>query len=339
MIIGLGISTNTFAASAVANEALRNFRSPTWLWLAFAGGLAMALLIDLLVFHRVAREISMREAVVSSAIWISLGVSFVGVVWLVLGSTAAAQYLTGFVIEKSLSVDNVFVWAVILNYFAIPNKFQHRVLFFGVFGALVLRAVFVFTGVALLARLDWLMFVFGGFLLVTAIRVGRDDAGNVHPEANPVLGIIRRVVPITTSFDGQRFFTSQNGRRVATPLFVTLVMIEVTDVVFAVDSVPAVLAISRDPFVVLSSNATAILGLRALYFLLAGAQGRLVYLNRGLAVILAFVGVKMIVSRWFHVPAIPSLAVIAAVLIVTVVYSMRSTAGLSDEVDVAEVGP
>jgi tellurite resistance protein TerC len=233
-------------------SALRNFHAPGWLWASFVVGVVVVLLLDLFVLHRTAHEISMREAAITSAGWIALGVAFAGVVWWTLGSTAAAQYLTGYVIEKSLSVDNVFVWAVIFSYFSIPNALQHRVLFWGIFGALVLRAIFVFAGVALLERLDWLLFVLGGFLIVTAIRVGRHEPGEIHPENNPLLRLVRRLVPVSATFDSRRLFTVQNGRRLATPLFVALVLIEATDVVFAVDSVPAILAISRDPFVVLS---------------------------------------------------------------------------------------
>lgn len=317
--------SSTLAAATETGPALQEFGAPGWLWIAFIVGVVAVLLLDLFVFHRTAHEISMREAAITSAGWIALGLSFAVVVWWTLGPTAAAQYLTGYVIEKSLSVDNVFVWAVIFSYFSIPNALQHRVLFWGIFGALVLRGGFVFAGVALLARLEWLLFVFGGFLVLTAVRVARHRTGEVHPENNPVLRLVRRVVPVSASFDGQRLFTTQNGRRLATPLFVALVVIEATDVVFAVDSVPAILAISRDPFVVLSSNAAAILGLRSLYFLLAGAQDRLVHLNKGLGIILAFVGAKMIASHWYHVPAIPSLAVVATVLAITVLTSLRST--------------
>lgn len=330
------LSPTAVVAAVEESSALRDFGAPGWLWAAFAVGVVVLLLLDLFVFHREAHEISMREAGITSAAWITLGLAFALVVWWVLGSTAAAQYLTGYVIEKSLSVDNVFVWAVIFSYFSIPNALQHRVLFWGIFGALVLRGVFVFAGVALLERLEWLLFVFGGFLVVTAVRVARHRPGEIHPENNPVLRLVRRVVPVSASFDGQRLFTVENGRRLATPLFVALVLIEATDVVFAVDSVPAILAVSRDPFVVLSSNAAAILGLRSLYFLLAGAQGRLVHLNKGLGVILAFVGAKMILSHWYHIPAVPSLAVIAVVLVVTVVTSLRSTTAestRSSEVD------
>ena len=311
--------------AAEAAENLRRFDLPSWLWPSFLALVVFLLLLDLLVLHRDAHEITMREATITSVAWIALGVGFSAVVWGILGGDAGMQYLTGYVIEKSLSVDNVFVWAVIFGYFSVPNRYQHRVLFWGIFGALVLRAIFVFTGVALLERLEWLLFVFGGLLLITAVRVFRHSADEIHPERNPVLRLVRRIIPITSDFDGQKLFTKEHGRRMATPLFVVLVLIEATDVVFAVDSVPAILAVSRDPFVVFSSNAFAILGLRALYFLLAGARERLVHLNKGLGIILFYVGVKMIASEWYHVPTLISLAVIAIVLAVTVVVSLRAT--------------
>lgn len=312
-------------AVEAGRTALTRFDVPGWLWWAFLIGIAGLLLLDLMVFHRESHEIELREASITSAFWIALGVAFTAVVWAALGGTAAGQYITGYVIEKSLSVDNVFVWAVIFGYFSVPNRYQHRVLFWGIFGALVLRAVFIFAGVTLLERLEWLLFVFGGLLLFTAVRVFTHEPGDIHPERNPVLRLVRRFVPISASYDGQKLFTRQNGRRLATPLFVVLVLIEATDVVFAVDSVPAILAVSRDPFVVFSSNAMAILGLRALYFLLAGAQNRLVYLNVGLGVILGFVGIKMIASRWYHLSTLLSLFIIGAVLTVTVVASLRAT--------------
>jgi len=311
-------------AGGASRDALGHFDAPAWLWLAFLVGVAILLLLDLLVMHREAHEIRLREAALTSAFWIALGLLFAVPVGLLLGGPAATQYLTGYVIEKSLSVDNVFVWAVIFQTFSIPSRYQHRVLFWGIFGALVLRAAFILSGVALLERLEWLLFVFGGLLLVTAWRVATHEVGEVHPEKNPLLKLLRRFVPVTADFHGQRLFTRIDGRLLATPLFVTLVLVEATDVVFAVDSVPAILAVSRDPFVVFSSNATAILGLRALYFLLAGAQGRLVYLNKGLAVILAYVGVKMIASEWFHVPTLLSLGFIVLVLSVTVWASLRA---------------
>ena len=312
-------------AEETSSAVLTRFDVPGWLWVGFLVATVVMLLVDLLVLHRDAHEISVREASISSAVWIAIGVAFTGVVWWVLGSQAGVQYITGYVIEKSLSVDNVFVWAVIFSYFSVPGKYQHRVLFWGIFGALVLRAVFIFAGVALLERLEWLLFVFGGLLLFTAIRVATHSSEEIHPERNPVLRLVRRVVPVTSDFDGQRLFTHIDGRRLATPLFIVLVLIEATDVVFAVDSVPAILAVSRDPFIVFSSNALAILGLRALYFVLEGARSRLVYLNRGLGVILFYVGVKMIISRWYHIDTFISLSVIAVVLTVTVVTSLRAT--------------
>jgi len=314
------VSPHLLAAEG-STQALVKFDHPPWLWPGFLVFVVVLLLLDLFVFHREAHDISLREAALSSGAWITLGVLFTGVVWAALGGEAAGQYITGYVIEKSLSVDNVFVWAVLFGYFSVPNRYQHRVLFWGIFGALVLRAIFIFTGVALLERLDWLLFVFGGFLLFTAWRVARDTGEEVHPERNPVLRIVRRIVPVAAEYDGQKLFTRE-GRR---PLFVVLVLIEATDVVFAVDSVPAILAISRDTFVVFSSNAMAILGLRALYFLLAGARDRLVYLNEGLGVILGYVGVKMLLSEWIHIDSLLSLGVISVILTVTVVLSLRAT--------------
>jgi tellurite resistance protein TerC len=309
------------------------------LWLAFVAIVVVLLLLDLFVFHREAHEISMREAGISSAFWIAVGLAFGLIVLWQLGGSAATQYYTGYVIEKSLSVDNVFVWAVILSYFAVPRAFQHRVLFWGVFGALVLRAVFIFAGIALLERLEWIIFVFGAFLLFTAVRVARHDEREIHPEQNPVLRLMRRFVPVTADFHGARFTIVQNARRFATPMLIVLVLVEATDVVFAVDSIPAILAISRSQFIVFSSNAFAILGLRALYFLLAGARDKLVHLNKGLGVLLFYVGVKMILSGFeIHIPTLLSLGIIAAVLTATVVWSLRTSSRAVEPVSGSE-GP
>jgi tellurite resistance protein TerC len=297
------------------------------LWAAFIAIVVVLLLLDLFVFHREAHEISMREATLSSVFWIGIGLAFGLVVLWQLGGSAAAQYYTGYVIEKSLSVDNVFVWAVILSYFAVPRAFQHRVLFWGVFGALVLRGVFIFAGIALLERLEWIIFVFGLFLLVTAVRVARHSNQEIHPENNPVLRIMRRFIPVTADFHGARFTVVQQAKRYATPMMVVLVLVEATDVVFAIDSIPAILAISRSQFIVFSSNAFAILGLRALYFMLAGARDKLVHLNKGLGVLLFYVGVKMILAGFgIHIPTLLSLGIIASVLTATVVWSLRTAA-------------
>jgi tellurite resistance protein TerC len=300
-------------------------------WGIFVGIIVALLLADLFLFHRKAHDVSLREAGISSAVWVTIGVAFTFVVWAWLGGPAAGQYITGYVIEKSLSVDNVFVWAVLFSYFAVPRQYQHRTLFWGIFGALILRAIFIFAGVALLERISWIIYVFGAFLLFTAWRVGTHDAGEVHPENNPVLKLMRRTIPVTSDYHGQKFFVRENAKRMATPLFVVLVLVESTDVVFAVDSIPAILAVTQSEFIVFSSNAFAILGLRALYFLLAGSADKLVYLNKGLGVILAFVGLKMLLVEVIHLPVWISLAFIAVVLTITVVASLR--AGRRDDAD------
>ena len=312
------------AAEASSSANLQSFHVSPMAWGLFLIGLAALLLLDLFVLHKDAHVISVREAAVTSAMWVALGIGFTFVVWGWLGGTAASQYITGYVIEKSLSVDNVFVWAVIFGYFSVPKEYQHRVLFWGIFGALILRAIFVFAGVALLSRFEWLLFVFGAFLLFTGVKVAKGSEHEIHPENNPVIKLVRRIVPVSADYDGQKLFTRATGRRLATPLFVVLVLIEATDVVFAVDSVPAILAISRDQFIVFSSNALAILGLRSLYFLLASAEDKLVHLNKGLGLILVFVGVKMVASHWYHLPTVLSLVFIAVVLAVTVVWSLSS---------------
>ncbi len=320
------------AASVAARADDERFHVPGWLWAAFIAGVVVMLLVDLLVLNREAHEISVREAAITSAVWIAIGLSFSLVLWGVLdnGGTAAARYLTGYIVEKSLSVDNVFVWAVIFGYFSVPSKYQHRVLFWGIFGALVMRAIFIFAGAALLDALDWMMYVFGAVLLYTAVKVFRDDEEELDPEANPVLKLVRRFVPLSEHYEGQKLFTRHGAKLLATPLFVVLVMIEITDVIFAVDSVPAILSISSDRFILFSSNALAILGLRALYFLLEAVRERLVYLPKGLGIILFYVGVKMIVSEWVHIDPFISLAVILGLLTITVVASLRATRTTAD---------
>jgi tellurite resistance protein TerC len=279
--------------------------------------------------------ISTKEAAIESAIWIALGVSFTGVVWAWHGGDAAGEYISGYLIEKSLSVDNVFVWALIMSYFAVPREYQFRVLFWGVFGALVLRFAFIFAGVELLNRFEWMLYVFGAFLVFTAIRLVRHDDADVHPENNPALKVVRKVVPSTTRYDGQNLFTRIDGKRLATPLLAVLIVIETSDVVFAVDSIPAILAVSREQFIVFSSNAFAILGLRSLYFLLADLRDRFDYLQQGLAVILAFVGIKMILANTYHIDTVISLGFIALVLAVSILVSWFFDRG-SGDADAAE---
>ena len=307
-----------------------SFDVPLWIWAALVASIAAMLIVDLLLVHRTAHVISAKEAMIESAVWISIGLAFGLIIFAWQGGHAAGEYYAGFLIEKSLSVDNVFVWAVIFSFFAIPREFQFRVLFWGIFGALVLRAIFIFAGVSLIERFEGILYIFGVFLLYTAFRIAtHDETEQVDYDRNIVMRMVRRVVPSTSEFDGQRLFTVANAKRVATPLFTVLVLIEATDVVFAVDSVPAILAVSRETFIVFASNAFAILGLRSLYFLLGGMQGRFRYLNIGLGVILAFVGVKMLLLGEpfeIHLPTFVSLAVIAAVLAVAILLSMWADA-------------
>ncbi|MCU1483281.1 MAG: Integral rane protein TerC [Actinomycetia bacterium] len=312
------------ASSAASDESFASFDVPPWAWVALVGVIATMLLVDLLVVHRTPHVISFKEAAIESAVWISIGLGFIVVLAVWQGGQPALEYLSGYLIEKSLSVDNVFVWAVIFSFFAVPAQYQFRVLFWGVFGALVLRAIFIFAGVALIEAFDWVLYVFGAFLVYSGIKIARHSGEEMHPEKNPVLRIVRRVLPTTDDYDGQKLFTKQGLKRVATPLFVVLVLVEATDVVFAVDSVPAILAVSREPFIVFASNAFAILGLRSLYFLLAGMKDRFRYLNVGLGVIMGFVGVKMIAGHWYHLPIWASLVVIASVLTVAIWTSLRA---------------
>jgi tellurite resistance protein TerC len=296
-----------------------------WAWVGLFALIFALLLVDLLVFHRRAHTVRTKEAAIESSVWIGIGLAFGLIVWALYGGQASGEYYAGYLIEKSLSIDNVFVWALIFTYFAVPGKYQHRVLFWGIFGALVMRLVFIFAGVALLDNFEWLLFVFGAFLVFTGGRLLRQHDVGVHPEHNPVLRAVRKIIPSTTEYDGQKIFTHRTGALLATPLFAVLVLIETTDVIFAVDSVPAVLAVSREQFIVFSSNAFAILGLRALYFLLADIRERFTYLQQGLAVILVYVGVKMIASYWYHIPTAISLSVIALVLAASILLSLRKS--------------
>jgi tellurite resistance protein TerC len=295
-----------------------------WHWAVLLGVIVALLSVDL-VLHREPHEPSTTRAGVESVVWIACGLVFAFVVLAWFGGQAFGEYLSGYVIEKSLSVDNVFVWAVIFSSFAIPLRYQHRVLFWGIFGALTLRAVFIVAGTALIDRFWWLLLVFGVVLIWSGIKIvrHRDDEGtHGHDRAVKLLG---RFLPVRAELADQHFLVREAGKWVATPLLAALVVIEVTDVIFAVDSVPAVLAVSREPFIVFASNAFAILGLRALYFLLGGARDRFHYLSHALGAILVFVGVKMAVSRWYHLPTVASLAVIVTILAGAIVFSVRKS--------------
>jgi len=320
----LNLSPSLLAASAADSSNFVSFDVSIWAWLALTAVIVGLLVADLLLVHRTPHDVALREALIESSVWVSVGLAFGLVIAWWAGWQAAGEYYGGYLIEKSLSIDNVFVWAVIFSFFKVPNRYQFRVLFWGVFGALVLRAAFIFAGVALLDRFDWLLYVFGAILLYTAFRMVTSAGKEVDPERNIALRTVRRFLPVTEEFDGQRMFTRRHGALMATPLFAVLVLIEFTDVIFAVDSVPAILAVSREPFLVFSANAFAILGLRALYFALAGMAGRFRYLDRGLAAILTFVGVKMLLVEVYHVPIALSLGVIAAILGVAIAASLRA---------------
>jgi tellurite resistance protein TerC len=320
------------AADAADRGSFADLEVESWHWLALIAFIAFLVITDLLLVHRTAHVITMKEAAIESAVWISIGLAFTGVIYLLgadgEGGRAATEYLSGFLIEKSLSIDNVFVWAVIFSFFAVPRQYQFRVLFWGIFGALVLRAVFIFAGVALIERFEFVLYLFGVFLLYTAWKIAHhDETEEVDYEQNFAMKAVRRLFPTTTRYDGQKLFTKENGKKLATPLFAVLVLIEATDVVFAVDSVPAILAVSRETFIVFSSNAFAILGLRSLFFLLGGMAGKFRYLNIGLGVILAYVGIKMLLVgdpvEW-HPPTWLSLVVIGVVLTVAIVASLQA---------------
>ncbi|MDW3216971.1 MAG: TerC family protein [Acidimicrobiales bacterium] len=310
------------AASARDNFVDLDVGLGWWVGLAIAIGVLLA--VDL-YRHREDHEPTTRSALVETLVWISFGVAFSAVVAIGFGSEAFGEYISGYLIEKSLSIDNVFVWSIIFSTMWIPLRFQHRVLFWGIFGALVLRLVFILVGAALISRFAAVLVVFGAFLVITGLRIirHREDEGENASTAG--LGLLRRVMPVTDDYDGHKFFTVKNGVRTATPLFAALVVIEVTDVIFALDSVPAVLAVSNEPYIVFASNAFAILGLRAMYFLLADARQRFHYLSHALGAILVFVGVKMALSQWHHLDTFVSLGVILAILVAAIVFSELRT--------------
>lgn len=306
---------------------------PFWAWVAFLAFVAVMLAVDLLVLHRRAHEVSLREAGAWSAVWISIGLGFGGVLWAWEGSGAAQTYLAGYLIEQSLSVDNVFVFTAIFAAFAIPPRYQHRVLMLGIVGALLMRGGFIAAGIALLEAIHLVIYVFGAVLLVAAVNMLRGENYSA-PQDPRVLRILRRVLPVADRLHGQRFIVRDDpgdgrgrGRLLATPLLVVLVVVETADVIFAVDSIPAVLAVTTDPFIVYTSNLFALLGMRSLYFLLAGATARLRYLRPGLAVILAAVAVKLLLADVWEVPAWSAPAFITAVLAVVAIASLRHSRG------------
>jgi tellurite resistance protein TerC len=279
------------------------------------------LALDLGVFHRTAHVTSVKDATIWSIVWILLALLFNAGIYIFRGPDSALQFFTGYLIEKSLSVDNLFVFALLFSAFSVPAAYQHRVLFWGVLGALVMRGILILVGVALLEAFHWIIYVFGVFLLFTGIRMSFSKEENVHPERNPAVKLIRRVAPVTADYEGQHFWVRRARQVLVTPLLLVLVVVETTDLIFALDSIPAIFAVTQDPFLVYTSNVFAILGLRSLYFVFAHAMDRFSYLKAGLAVVLCFVGSKMILADLYHIPTLLSLVVIAFILSIAMVAS------------------
>ncbi len=292
------------------------------LWIGFIVLIFILLALDLGVFHRKAHVIKMKEAILLSLFWISIAVMFNIWIYFQFGEQKALEFLTGYVIEKALSVDNLFVFLMVFSYFHVSSIYQHKILFWGILGALIMRAIFIAAGVTLIQQFHAVIYIFGAFLVITGIKMALMGDTKIEPEKNPVLKFLRKVMPVAEDYHDDKFFIKRAGKYFATPLFVVLVVVESTDIIFAVDSIPAILAITTDPFIVYTSNVFAILGLRALYFALAGVMPMFYYLNYGLSAILAFVGTKMLVSDYYKVPITVSLGVVAAILIASVALSV-----------------
>lgn len=312
---------------------------PFWIWAAVLVFIVVMLAVDLLA-HRRAHVIGVREAAVWSGVWVSFGVTFGVLVWMTWGADYGQQYFAGYLIEKSLSVDNVFVWAIIFSYFAVPREFQHRVLFLGVLGALIFRGIFIAAGAVLIQNFAWVLYVFAAFLLYTGYRMIRQRNEHLNPEQSLVLRLFRRWIPLTEAYHGQKMLVRRKGVLLATPLLAVLVLVEVTDVVFAVDSIPAIFAVTDEVFLVFTANAFAILGLRAMYFLLADLMHRFIYLKVGLALVLIWVGIKMLLKiDLFYIPTTISLAVVATIITVSIAASLRATRGQSRAVPFQPADP
>jgi len=294
-----------------------------WMWLGFNLFVLAMLALDLGVFHRKAHVVAFKESIAWTVVWVALALLFNGAIWYFAGAQKALEFFTGYVIEKSLSVDNVFVFAMLFSYFAVPPLYQHKVLFWGILGALAMRAVMIALGAALIAEFSWIIYVFGAFLVLTGIKMAVKREEAIHPERNPVVRAFKRLMPVTSDYREDRFFVVERGMRHATPLFVVLLLVEVSDLIFAVDSIPAIFAVTTDPFIVYTSNVFAILGLRSLYFALAGVMDKFHYLKIGLGVVLAFVGVKMLLAHSpYKLDTLLSLGVVVGILAVSVVASL-----------------
>ena len=294
-----------------------------WLWIGFNVFVLLMLALDLGVFHRKAHVVTFKESMAWTVVWVTLALLFNLGVWHYMGPQRGIEFFTGYVIEKSLSVDNVFVFALLFSYFAVPPLYQHKVLFWGILGALIMRAVMIFLGAALIERFTWIIYIFGAFLILTGIKMIVKREEEIHPERNPLVRWFKKLMPVTNDYRGDKFFVRENGVRMATPLFVVLLLVEFSDLIFAVDSIPAIFAVTKDPFIVYTSNVFAILGLRSLYFALAGVMDKFHYLKIGLGVVLAFVGVKMLLGHTpYKIDTLVSLGVIVTVLAASIVVSL-----------------
>ncbi len=307
--------------------------APTWLWIFFVCAVIVALFVDFVVLRKQgAHAVSVKEALNWSIVWVLLSFAFNGLFWwavyqdhgVALANTKSMEFLTGYLIEKSLAVDNIFVFLMIFTYFAVPPEFQKRVLMIGIIGAIVLRTVMILVGAWLIQQFHWILYVFGAFLILTGVKMWWAAGQEPDLESNPALKLLRRIMPVSKAFDGEKFFTLENGKRIATPLFLVIILVAITDVIFAVDSIPAIFAITMDPFIVLTSNIFAILGLRAMYFLLAAIAAKFHLLSYGLSVILVFIGTKMVLIDIYKIPVAVSLGVVVAVLAITMVWSVKT---------------
>jgi tellurite resistance protein TerC len=307
--------------------------APTWLWAFFVVSVLVALFIDFVVLKKQgAHSVSVKEALNWSIVWVVLSLAFNGLFWwavyqdhgTALANEKSMEFLTGYLIEKSLAVDNIFVFLMIFTYFAVPPEFQKRVLMIGIIGAIVLRTIMILVGSWLIAEFHWVLYVFGAFLVLTGLKMWWAAGQEPDLESNPALKLLRRLMPVSKSFDGEKFFTVENGKRIATPLLLVIALVGLTDVIFAVDSIPAIFAITTDPFIVLTSNIFAILGLRAMYFLLAAVAAKFHLLSYGLAVILVFIGTKMLLIDVFKIPVLVSLGVVVSILAVTMLWSVKT---------------
>ena len=292
------------------------------IWVLFNVFVLTMLFLDLAVFHRRSHEVKIKEALLWSAVWITIALIFNVIVYFWQGTDHALKFLTGYLIEKSLSVDNLFVFIMIFSYFAVDAKYQHKVLFWGILGALIMRAIFILTGVVLINKFHWVIYIFGVFLIFTGIKMAKKHGPEVRPEKNPLLKLLRKFLPVTKTFENDRFLVKKSGKVYATPLLVVLVVVESTDLIFAVDSIPAILAVTTDPFIVYSSNVFAILGLRALYFALAGFIQKFRFLHYALATMLIFVGIKMLIADIYKIPIAIALGAVAGIMLASILASI-----------------